>query len=190
MVAMMIPQAENIARIVGATGMGACKVLDIAAGHGIFGVTIARHNPQAEIYALDWQNVLPFAAENAERAGVSERHHLLPGSAFEVDFGRDYDLVLVTNFFHHFDPQTCESLMRKCHAALKEGGRAVTLEFVPDESRVSPPAAAAFALTMLGSTPAGDAYTFGEYDRMFRAAGFARSESHPSPPGTIIVTYK
>jgi SAM-dependent methyltransferase len=190
MVAMMIPQAETIARVVNAPAMGACKVLDIAAGHGIFGITIAKHNPQAEVFALDWQNVLPFAAENAKKAGVAERHHLIPGSAFDVDFGGGYDLVLLTNFFHHFDRQTCESLMRKVHAALKDGGRAVTLEFVPDESRVSPPAAAAFALTMLGSTPAGDAYTFDEYDRMFRSAGFSRSESFPSPPGTIIVTYK
>ena len=190
MVALMIPQAENIARIAGVSAMQSCKVLDIAASHGIFGITVARHNPRAEIYAVDWQNVLPFAAENAGRLGVAERHHLIPGSAFEVDFGRDYDLVLVTNFFHHFDRPTCESLMRRVHAALKEGGRAVTLEFVPDESRVSPPAAAAFALTMLGSTPSGDAYTFSEYDRMFRNAGFARSEAHPSPPGTIIVTYK
>jgi ubiquinone/menaquinone biosynthesis C-methylase UbiE len=190
MIAMMIPQAENIARIVGASEMDSCKVLDIAASHGIFGLTIAKHNPRAQVYAVDWQNVLPFAAENAKKMGVAERHHLIPGSAFDVDFGTDYDLVLVTNFFHHFDKATCESLMRKVHAALKEGGRAVTLEFVPDESRVSPPAAAAFALTMLGSTPAGDAYTFAEYDEMFRAAGFARSERHPSPPGTIIVSHK
>lgn len=190
MVAMMIPQAETIARIVGASEMDSCKVLDIAAGHGIFGITIAKHNPRAEIYAVDWQNVLPFAAENAKKMGVGERHHLIPGSAFDVDFGADYDLVLLTNFFHHFDQKTCESLMRKAHAALKDGGRAVTLEFVPDDSRVSPPAAASFALTMLGSTPSGDAYTFDEYDRMFRAAGFARSEAYPSPPGTIIVTHK
>ncbi|MCA1640584.1 MAG: methyltransferase domain-containing protein [Acidobacteria bacterium] len=190
MVAMMIPQAETIARIVKASEMESCKVLDIAAGHGVFGATIARHNPRAEVYAVDWQNVLPFASENAKKMGVGERHHLIPGSAFDVDFGAGYDLVLVTNFFHHFDRETCESLMRKAHAALKDGGRVVTLEFVPDESRVSPPAAAAFALTMLGSTPAGDAYTFSEYDRMFRSAGFSRSESHPSLPGTIIVTYK
>lgn len=190
MVAMMMPQAETIARIIGAGEMPSCKVLDIAAGHGLFGITIARHNPRAEVYAVDWQNVLPYAAENAKKMGVGERHHLIPGSAFDVDFGAGYDLVLLTNFFHHFDRETCESLMRKCHAALRDGGRAVTLEFVPNEDRVSPPSAAAFALTMLGSTPSGDAYTFSEFETMFHNAGFARSEAFPSPPGTIIVSDK
>ena len=190
MASMMRLPAANIAEIVGVSGMGECKVLDIAAGHGIFGITLAEHNNQAQVYAVDWQNVLPIAQQNAEAAGVGSRYHLIPGSAFEVEFGDGYDLILLTNFFHHFDPATCEGLMRKVHAALKDGGRAVTLEFVPNEDRVTPPAEAAFALVMLGTTPAGDAYTFSEFDRMFRHAGFSRNESHQTIPGHIIVSYK
>jgi ubiquinone/menaquinone biosynthesis C-methylase UbiE len=190
MVGMMRPAAEAIVEITGASAMGECKVLDIAAGHGLFGITIARHNPQAEIFAVDWQNVLQIARENAASAGVAERYHPMPGSAFEVEFGDGYDLVLLTNFFHHFDQPTCEALMRKVYAALKEGGRAVTLEFVPDDDRVSPPVAAAFPLVMLASTPSGDAYTFKEYEQMFSRAGFSRSEIFPAQPNQIIVSYK
>ena len=190
MAALMRPQAETIAELVGAERMGPSRVLDIAAGHGIFGITIARHNPQAEVYAVDWPNVLAVARENAEAAGVGARFREIPGSAFEVDFGGGYDLVLLTNFFHHFDQPTCERLMRKVHAALKDGGRAVTLEFVPEESRVAPPAAGSFALVMLSTTPAGDAYTFSEYERMFSRAGFSRSEGWPAPPGHIIISHK
>ena len=43
---------------------------------------------------------------------------------------------------------------------------------------------------MLAATPAGDAYTFPEFDGMFRDAGFARSEIHPAPPQHIIVSSK
>jgi ubiquinone/menaquinone biosynthesis C-methylase UbiE len=186
---MRIP-AMQIADIVGVDGMGECKILDIAAGHGIFGITLAERNAQAEVHAVDWQNVLAIARQNAEAAGVGARYHLIPGSAFEVEFGAGYDLVLLTNFFHHFDPPTCETLMRKAHAALKDGGRAVTVEFVPNDDRVTPPAEASFALVMLGTTPAGDAYTFSEFDRMFRSAGFSRNESHQTVPGHIIVSYK
>ncbi|HEY0100605.1 MAG TPA: class I SAM-dependent methyltransferase [Pyrinomonadaceae bacterium] len=190
MASIMRPAAIDIARVVGVKDLGACKILDVAAGHGIFGITLAEQNPQAEVYAVDWQNVLPIAQQNAEAAGLGARYHLIPGSAFEVDFGAGYDLVLLTNFFHHFDPQTCETLMRKVHAALRDGGRAVTLEFVPNEDRVTPPVEASFALVMLGTTPAGDAYTFPEFERMFQHAGFARSESHQTMPGHIIVSYK
>jgi hypothetical protein len=115
-----------------------------------------------------------------------------PGSAFEVDYGSGYDLVLLTNFLHHFDVATCESLLRKVHASLAEGGRAVTLEFVPNDDRVTPPQAAAFSMMMLGMTPAGDAYTFAELDQMFRNTGFTSSELHELPPTIqrVVISHK
>jgi ubiquinone/menaquinone biosynthesis C-methylase UbiE len=158
------------------------KVLDIAAGHGLFGIALAKRNENAEITALDWQAVLEVARENAAAAGVAARFRTIAGSAFEVEFGGPYDIVLLTNFLHHFDAATCEALLRKVHAALAPGGRAVALEFVPNEDRVTPPGAAAFSFVMLGSTRAGDAYTFAEYRRMFGAAGFGGLALHDLPP--------
>jgi len=168
------------------------KVLDIAAGHGVFGATIAARLPRAEVVALDWPAVLEVATENAAKAGVSGRHTLLPGSAFDTDFGDGYDVVLLTNFLHHFDAPTCTDLLRKVHAALNDGGRAVTLEFVPNEDRVSPPDQASFALVMLATTAEGDAYTFSELEAMAADAGFSGSEMHrmQGSPQTVIVSTK
>lgn len=190
MAVLMTPAAEAIVQLTGAARMEACKVLDVAASHGVFGIAFAKANPRAQVYACDWKNVLPFARERARREGVADRFHEMPGSAFDVDFGADFDLVLVPNFFHHFDQPTNERLMRKIHAALGAGGRCVTLEFVPDESRVARPQEATFPLVMLGSTRAGDAYTFPEYEQMFANAGFSRSEIHPTPIQHIIVSHK
>ncbi len=176
------PAGEQIAKLLDARSGKTWKVLDIAAGHGLFGIAIAKNNPQAEIVAVDWPNVLQVAKENAQAAGIAGRYRTLPGSAFDVEYGHGYDIVLLTNFLHHFDPPTNEKLLRKVHAALKEGGRVATLEFVPNEDRVSPPVPATFSLMMLGSTPSGDAYTFSELERMFRNAGFRSSELHPLPP--------
>lgn len=182
MAPLMAFPAELIAQRLGAEKSEPWKVLDIAAGHGLFGITLAKQNPKAEIVALDWPAVLELAKDNAKKAGVEGRYRTLPGSAFEVDFGSGYDIVLLTNFLHHFDVPTCEGLLRKVHAALKPGGRAATLEFVPNEDRVTPTVSAAFALTMLATTPAGDAYTFRELEAMFRNAGFAASEMHALAP--------
>jgi SAM-dependent methyltransferase len=188
---MMMP-AQMIAQILNAAEREPWKVLDIAAGHGLFGIMLARANPNAQIYPVDWAKVLEVAQANAIKAGVKGRYHTMPGSAFDVDFGSDYDVVLLTNFLHHFSPETNEKLLRKVHAAMKPGGRAVTLEFVPNDDRVSPPGAAAFSLMMLGSTVEGDAYTFAELDRMLRNAGFAKNERHPLPGGfqSVIVSVK
>jgi len=191
MAPMMRMPAEQMAKALGAESGGKWKVLDVAAGHGTFGVTVARLNPQAEIYALDWAKVLEVARENAEKAGVAARFHALPGSAFDVALDNDFDVVLLTNFLHHFDPPTNEKLLKKMCAALKPGGRVATLEFVPNEDRVSPPFAATFSLVMLAGTTGGDAYTFAEFEKMFRNAGFARSELHElhgSPERVIIST--
>jgi len=182
MAPMMSLAAELIAKLVGATEGRRWRILDIAAGHGMFGITLAKHNPNAEVVAVDWPQVLEVAWANAQAAGVTGRYRTLPGSAFEVDYGDGYDLVLLTNFLHHFDIPSCEGLLRKVHAALAPGGRAVTFEFIPNEDRVSPPIPAKFSLIMLGTTQRGDAYTFSEYERMFRNAGFASCELHPLPP--------
>ena len=188
MAPMMAPMAAPLGGIVLAERSGPMTVLDIAAGHGLFGIEIAKQNPEAHIVALDWEKVLEVAYANACKAGVSERYRRLPGSAFDVEYGGPYDAVLLTNFLHHFDVPTCVSLLRKVRAALKPGGISATLEFVPNEDRVSPPMAAGFSLTMLISTPAGDAYTFPELKAMHSDAGFSRVAAHPIPqsPHTIV----
>ena len=77
---------------------------------------------------------------------------------------------------------TCTAFFRKVRGALANGGRVAVLDFVPDENRVSPPSAAAFAMTMLAVTSSGDAYTFSDYQRMLGDAGFKSIELHPLPP--------
>lgn len=179
MVPMMTPAAQFLAEL---AGSGPLRVLDIAAGHGVFGIHIAAKNPEAEITALDWPAVLKVAAENAARFGVAARWTPLPGSALSVDYGSGYDLVLLTNFLHHFDEAGCIDILRRVHASLKPGGRVITLEFVPNPDRVTPPISASFAMTMLLNTPSGDAYTFTQFESMFRAAGFASTEQVPTGP--------
>lgn len=148
------------------------KVLDIAAGHGIYGIAVARHNPQAEIVAVDWKNVLEVALANAAEAGVRDRYRTIPGSAFDVDYGKGYDVALVTAFLHHFDPATCVGLLKKIRASMNPGGMLAITEIMPNEDRVSPPTEAKFSFMMLGSTPAGDAYTLPELEQMCTEAGF------------------
>ena len=192
MAPLMAMPSQLIAKLVDPEGNRPLKVLDIAAGHGRFGISFATNNPQAEITALYWPGVLEVAKENAAQAGVADRYHTIPGSAFDVDFGSGYDVVLLTNFLHHFDVPTNEKMLRKVHACLADGGRAATLEFVPNDDRVTPPDMATFAMIMLASTPSGDAYTFAELERMFAAAGFSKSSLHEIPPAIepVVISQK
>jgi 2-polyprenyl-3-methyl-5-hydroxy-6-metoxy-1,4-benzoquinol methylase len=182
MAPMMMMSSQGLAQIVVGHESRSLKVLDIAAGHGLFGIAVLRANPKAEVTAVDWNSVLEVARENAQKFQVADRYKTIPGSIFDVDIGTGYDLILVPNFLHHFDEPTNVQLLKKLHSGLKPGGRVATLEFVPNEDRVTPTMPAAFALVMLAETPAGDSYTRSELENMFNRAGFLRHEFHPMPP--------
>jgi hypothetical protein len=170
---MMAAAAEFIAGVIMSCGTPE-RILDLPASHGLFGIAVARVAPECEIVVQDFPSVLEVTAENARAAGVPIT--LLPGSAFTVDLGTGYDAVIVTNLFHHFPPEDNIVLMKRFRAALRPGGRMLTLEFVPNADRISPPAPASFSLMMLANTPAGDAYTMAEYGQMLDAAGFGTRE--------------
>lgn len=165
------------------------KVLDVAAGHGMHGISVAQRNPAAQIVAVDWEKVLQVAVENARGVGVQSRYRTIVGSVFDVALEMGYDLVLIPNFLHHFDPATNVKLLRKIRAAMNPQSCVATVEFVPNDDRVTPSIAASFSLIMLGNTERGDAYTFRELDEMFREAGFGESsmqDLEPTPQRLIL----
>jgi len=179
---MMGPAAQGVSNLVPLDPSRDTKVLDISASHGAFGIAFAQQNSRVHLVALDWAAVLEITQQNATAAGLAERFSTITGDAFTVDLGTHYDVVLVPNFLHHFNIADCTLFLKRVHAALRPGGRVVIVEFVPHEDRVTPVASAAFSLVMLGTTPEGDAYTFGEYVEMLAQAGFRDAGLYPLPP--------
>jgi hypothetical protein len=186
---MMAPAAENLARVLKAKGLAVRRILDVAAGHGLFGVEAAKVFPEARVVALDWATVLEVARSTAAAAGVGERFETLVGDAFTTPLGRDYDLILIPNFLHHFDRKTCIGFLSRAADALAPEGRLAIVEYVVDADRISPPAAALFTFSMLAATPAGDTYTEAELTGMCAAAGVGDVvvESLPASPETLVM---
>ena len=176
------PLAQRISEQVASWSVTPKKVLDIAAGHGMYGIMMAQALPNAEITAVDWANVLEVAQENAVKMGIAGQYKTIAGSAFDVDWGQGFDLILLPNFLHHFDEKTCAALMRKVRGSLSAAGRVLASEFVPNADRVSPPDSAAFSYAMLVTTPSGDAYTEVDFTRIARAAGFSGVSVEPMLP--------
>jgi predicted O-methyltransferase YrrM len=191
MAPMMTPPAQVLAGLLPIDATRPSRILDIAAGHGVYGIAVAQKHPRAQLVALDWASVLEVAHENARAAGLADRFGMIAGNAFEVDLGEDYDVVLIPNFLHHFDPPTCVAFLKRVHSALRPGGCVAVVEFVPNPDRVTPPEAASFSLVMLATTAAGDAYTFAELNDMLGQAGFKKAQQHPLPPSvaTAVIAY-
>ena len=169
----------------------AWKVLDIAAGHGMFGITLARLNPGVQVTALDWKNVLAVA----ERTRGRRRGGTLPHASWAAP-STCHSATATTSCCCRTSSIT--SIRRRASGSSRRraprsrpGGRVVIVEFVPNDDRSGPADAVRFSLVMLAGTPAGDAYTFAEYQTMLRNAGFAGAELHdllPSPGRVVIAT--
>ena len=191
--AMGVPGAFLARRLADCIGKWAAppdKVLDIAAGHGLYGIELAKRHARTEVFAVDWPAVLAVARENAEAAGVGERFHPVPGDALAVDFGAGYDLALVTNFMPDLDAST--NLLERVHAAVREGGRLAVYESMLDDDRVSPPAAVSLNLTLLATTPGGEVRTASQLRELVEAAGFVGTELHelPDAPGRVVIAQR
>jgi cyclopropane fatty-acyl-phospholipid synthase-like methyltransferase len=152
------------------------RILDLACGTGAYGFSIAARDPAARVTCVDWPSVLPETRRVAERFGVADRASFVGGDVFEADLGAGYDVVLLTNIYHHFDIATCERLTRRAHDALAPGGIAAIVEFVPDDERRRAVLPLMFSVCMMLWTPRGDAYTAAQYRTMLEGAGFTGVE--------------
>lgn len=155
------------------------RVLDVAAGSGLYGLTLAQR-PNVHLTALDWPNVLVETKQWATRLGADPtRVGYIAGNLFEVDYGGPYDLIVLSHVYHHFDAPTCESLTKKVAAALAPGGRVAIHDFLYD-AELRNPMGALFAMTMLMWTHRGETYSAGQYEAWLRSAGLKPAGVHAS----------
>lgn len=180
--------AGLVAEVVGEAGPR--RVLDIACGSGLYGFAMLKRFPDARLVSMDWANVLRRIEPTAEQMGLRERTEFRPGDLFRDDLGGGYDLVLAVNIFQIYGPEKVTELARRLHRAMAPGGLLVILGPIPDEARERSRFPLMFGLNMLIFTQEGDAYTFGEYQRMLGAAGFhdmeLREVKGPRPLSAVV----
>ena len=166
------------------------RVLDIAAGSGIYGYTLLRSHANVELTALDWPNVLVETRKWAGRLGVdTSRVKYLEGSLFDVDYRGPYDLILLSHVYHHFEPPTCRALTRKVAAALAPGGRVAVHDFLAGDDN---PGAAMFSVVMLVWTRKGEAYSADDYREWLGESGLKPLGVHANTamPTSFVIAEK
>lgn len=171
-------QAASVVRAVGVKGVS--RLLDIGGGSGAYSIAFAQANPALRAEVLDLPKVVPIARKYIEEAGLSDRITTRIGDLRKDDFGRDYDLLFLSAICHMLSPDENRDLLRRCHRALKPGGRVVIRDFVLGPDKTTPKWAALFALNMLVATQGGGCYSEEEYTSWLRAAGFEVKVLEPS----------
>jgi SAM-dependent methyltransferase len=173
-----------------ARATGPVRVLDLAAGSGVWGVALAEASPRVAVTAVDWPAVLPVTRKVAERHRVLGQFQFIEGDVLEADYGRGYNVATLGHILHSEGEERSRRLLRKTFDAMAPGGTIVIAEFVADEDRTGPPDALIFAVTMLVNTEAGDTFTFGEMAAWLREVGFTdvRQLGAPGPSPLILAT--
>jgi 3-hydroxy-5-methyl-1-naphthoate 3-O-methyltransferase len=190
---MNFPAAKALADHLAQAGGDAnrpLKVLDLAAGSGVWGIAIAQRLPQARITAVDWPKVAQVTQDVARRHGVGDRLTTLPGDLLEVDFGRGYNVATLGHILHSEGEARSRRLLAKVFDALAPGGTIAIAEFMPNDDRTGPPIPLLFGVNMLVHTQEGDVFTFPQLATWLREAGFkdARKLEAPAPSPLILAT--
>jgi ubiquinone/menaquinone biosynthesis C-methylase UbiE len=164
----------------------ALKVLDIAGGSSIFGMTILSRDPSCEITQLDWPNVNAVARKLNRERGFEGRIRFIDGEHNSARLEQGYyDLVLASNFCRFESPKGNQALFAKAFGALRPGGLFVVNDFVPNEERTEPTFALRFSVYTLTHTSEGECWTLAQYSEWLQKAGFNAIETHGDIPGTL-----
>jgi ubiquinone/menaquinone biosynthesis C-methylase UbiE len=170
---LSFPAASALGAHLGiAKARGPVSVLDIGAGSGVWGISIAKHSPHVRVHAVDWPEVLKVTRRVARRHGLDKRLSTAAGDFFEADFGSGHRVATIGHILHSEGRERSQRLLKKVFNALARGGTVAIQEFMPNDERTGPPNALIFAVNMLVNTEAGDTFTFAEMSQWLKKAGF------------------
>lgn len=188
---MSYPAAQVLARHLNAGGAGrTVRVLDLAAGSGVWGIALAQSSEHIRVTAVDWPDVIPVTRGTVGRFGLANRFSFVEGDLLKADFGSDYDIATLGHILHSEGREHSRALLAKTFGALASGGTIAIAEFLVNADRNGPVNGLFFAVNMLVNTDNGDTYSFEEIGGWLAEVGFtdARTIDSPGPSPLILAT--
>lgn len=174
-----------------AEATGPVRVLDLAAGSGVWGIALAQRSPHVTVTAVDWPGVLDVTRRTAAQFGLAERFSFIAGDLADSDFGSGYNVALLGHILHSEGPEPSRALLKKTFDALAPGGSIVIAEFLVDPERKSQMMGLLFDVNMLVNTESGGTYSFEEIRGWLEEAGFVKAGLVPAPgPSPLIIADK
>jgi SAM-dependent methyltransferase len=166
------------------------RVIDLAAGSGIWGIAVAQKSPQVRVTAVDWAGMIPTTKRIAEKFGVRDRFNFIEGDLSEANFGSSYDIATLGHILHSEGEERSRHLLKKTFRALKSGGTIAIAEWLVNDERTKPLPSLMFSVQMLVNTEKGDTFSFNEIKNWLEDAGFkkVRKLEAPGPSPLILAT--
>jgi 2-polyprenyl-3-methyl-5-hydroxy-6-metoxy-1,4-benzoquinol methylase len=167
---------------------GPLRILDIAAGSGVWGIAAAQEDPRVRVTAFDLPDTLVHTRQWADRCGVADRIEFRAGDIRQGELGKpDFDAAILGHICHSEGVEHSRKLLAKVARALKPGGTIAIADMIPDDDRRGPAFPLMFALNMLVHTSEGDTFTFAEYRNWLEEASFRDARPLPGPSASPLI---
>jgi len=167
------------------------RVLDLAAGSGIWGIALAQKSPRVRVTAVDWTGMIPTTKRITRKFGVADRFQFIEGDLLEANFGTGYNIATLGHILHSEGEERSRQLLKKTFRALKSGGTIAIAEWLVNDERTQPLPSLMFAVQMLVNTEKGDTFSFNEIKRWLEEARFKRVRKLEAPgPSPLILATK
>lgn len=166
------------------------RVLDLAAGSGIWGIALAQKSPRVRVTAVDWAGMIPTTKRITRKFGVADRFQFIGGDLLEANFGTGYNIATLGHILHSEGEERSRQLLKKTFRALKSGGTIAIAEWLVNDERTEPLPSLMFAVQMLVNTEKGDTFSFNEIKTWLEEAGFKKvcKLEAPGPSPLILAT--
>jgi hypothetical protein len=188
---MSYMSAQSLARELGlADAKAPVKVLDLAAGSGVWGIAQAQASSQVTVTAVDWIGVLPATKATVARFGLSDRYKFVSGDLATADFGSGHNLATLGHILHSEGSARSKALLKRTFDALASGGTIAIAELLVNADRTGPPMSLFFAANMLVNTDDGDTFSFEEISSWLTEVGFTnpRTVESGGPSPLVLAT--
>lgn len=140
------------------------RVLDLAGGHGEYGLEFVRRGCEVTLQDLPDMIDIVSGWPSLAAAGVA----LFASDVFEEIAPGPFDLVVCTGFTHTQPPERVAELLRRIHAVTASGGGVAIHTLTRDDRPTGP----IFAVMMLLGGRGGDCHGWDEYASWLDAAGY------------------
>lgn len=158
---------------------GVRHAVDLGGGDGTNAIELARRHPWIEVTVFDQDSVTALAEQQIEDPDLRKRVHFQAGDLFTDPLPQGADAILFFHIFEIWSLARNTELLRKCHAALPDGGVCLVYSFVSDDEGTGPTSAglvSPYFLTLASGE--GMAYAPGDMEQAVLDAGFSRVERH------------
>jgi predicted O-methyltransferase YrrM len=148
------------------------RLLDVGGGVGAFAIELCWRYADLRATVFDLPFVCDLARARIASAGLADRIACVGGDFFvDERLPEGHDAILLSLVLHDWSETEDLEIVRKCVAALDDGGVVMIAELLLDDDKTGPAPAALMGLAMLVETVGGRNYSGAEYARWLREAG-------------------